>query len=93
MTSTRLPGKAFLKIGERTVLDTLVNRLCLRGYNPIILTSNDKYSNPIQSYASDKGLQILRGNENDVLSRFISLNDTERIKDLYALLLIILLQA
>jgi len=75
MTSSRLPGKALLQLGKRSVLDTLVNRLVVRGYKPIILTSKSRLSDPIEEYGQEKGILVLRGSETDVLSRFISLCD------------------
>ena len=71
LASTRLPGKILAPIAGRTaLLDVLVRRLrssCI----PLWLATTDLPSDDVTSAWGDAlGLEVFRGSENDVLSRF-----------------------
>lgn len=73
MGSTRLPGKVMAKIGTKTVLEILVNRLkrstCLDDI--IIATTKNKMDNKIVNISQKIGVKSYQGNENDVLARYV----------------------
>ena len=79
ISSSRLPGKALLKLEETTVLGMCLTRAILNGYRVYLLTSDDKSDDILETEARNCGVNgIIRGSHNDVLSRFISLaNKTE----------------
>lgn len=72
--STRLPQKMVLPFyNKQGILDVLISRLQAAGFgNKIIIatTSNDR-DNVINEIAKQKNVHCYRGDENDVLARFI----------------------
>jgi len=72
MGSTRLPGKVLKDLNGRPLLGWVVNRLerARRMSKSVILTSNNKLDDPIQEFAMDRGIEVFRGSETDVLDRF-----------------------
>ncbi|KAA6302432.1 MAG: hypothetical protein EZS26_001264 [Candidatus Ordinivivax streblomastigis] len=75
MSSSRLPSKIlFPFFDDKNTLDLLTQKLKDNFPNiPIILaTSHKKDNDVLEKYARDKSLLVFRGDENDVLSRFIN---------------------
>lgn len=72
-TSTRLPGKVLLHAGGRTMLDHHLDRLTrLNPNHPVyIATTTNDTDDPIVDLAHARGIEIFRGSEEDVLSRFM----------------------
>jgi spore coat polysaccharide biosynthesis protein SpsF len=71
MTSSRLPGKILLPLGEETVLDLHLRRLKQTGLPIAIATTTNAEDDALVEMASKHGVGIVRGSENDVLQRFI----------------------
>lgn len=70
--STRLPNKILLPFyNNETILSLLIKKL--KKFNlPIVLaTSSDIKNNPLELVAKEYGINIFRGEEDDVLKRFI----------------------
>jgi len=72
MSSTRLPKKVMLKIGEKPVLWYVYNRVKLsKKVNEIIIaTSSDKSDDPIEKFCREENIKFFRGSLEDVLDRF-----------------------
>lgn len=72
MNSTRLPGKAMLKIADKTVLEHVVTRVKQsRLIDEIIIATTTKQEDDIIVEESKKiGVKSYRGSEEDVLSRY-----------------------
>ncbi|MGQ0829621.1 MAG: cytidylyltransferase domain-containing protein [Bacteroidota bacterium] len=70
MTSTRLPGKIFKKINEKTLLQYHIERLQKTGFDIAIATTTNNTDNCVCEYAHSKNIKFYRGSENNVLSRF-----------------------
>lgn len=72
MTSTRLPGKVMKKVLGRPLLGYLIERVrCCKGIKDIILaTTLNPEDDSIVTFGSNKGVNVLRGSENNVLERF-----------------------
>lgn len=72
MSSTRLPEKVLLPLGETTVLGQLVRRLalsrCLSGV--IVAIPEGKSDDALANACAELGVACHRGSENDVLARF-----------------------
>jgi spore coat polysaccharide biosynthesis protein SpsF (cytidylyltransferase family) len=71
--STRLPGKILLSFWESTVLGTLVDCLLAFGVpkkNIVIATSDNPLDDLAAHYAKGLGLQVVRGDETNVLERY-----------------------
>jgi spore coat polysaccharide biosynthesis protein SpsF len=79
MLSTRFPGKSLKPLGETTVMGFMMERLRngLKHLGPIILaTSEDKSCDPLELEARRiGGIEVIRGDEHNVLSRFITAVD------------------
>ncbi|MDR1738690.1 MAG: glycosyltransferase family protein [Candidatus Symbiothrix sp.] len=75
MGSTRLPSKILLPFyQDKSIFDLLLEKLQSHFQNiPIILaTSENKENDFLEEKAKQKGISVFRGNETDVLSRFIA---------------------
>lgn len=72
MGSTRLPGKVLELIGERSLIETLMERLSAsRRLDRIVLaTSIDGANDPLCEKVTSMGHRVYRGSEKDVLERF-----------------------
>ena len=73
MGSTRLPGKVLLQIGSRTTLGHLIERLRRsRSIDQILIaTTTHNSDDEIVNFARSNGVEILRGSEQNVLSRYV----------------------
>src|SRR6516225_1937930 len=74
MGSTRLPGKVLMKIGGRSLLVYLVERLSrARTLDAIIVaTTTNPRDNVIIEECERRGILNFRGSESDVLGRYVS---------------------
>lgn len=73
MGSTRLPGKVLKKIGEKTILEILINRLRKSKFldKIVVATTIDKKDDVIVELSKKIGVKWYRGSEEDVLSRYV----------------------
>lgn len=71
-SSTRLPGKVLKKIGDKVVLEMIMERLnqsrCID--EVVIATSNKNSDNVIEDFCKKYNFKIFRGSLDDVLERF-----------------------
>jgi len=87
MGSTRLPGKVLKTIGDRPMLECVVNQVshCRMIDHIILCTSTNKNDLDIVDLARSLDIQFFRGSESDVLDRYyrcaeqFALNDIVRI--------------
>ena len=81
MASTRLPGKVLLPFGPGTVLEQVVDRLGgARSVDVVIVaTSELDRDDPIAELAAERGYPCVRGDEQDVLSRFATAVETHAL--------------
>src|SRR5688572_5362146 len=70
MTSTRLPGKVLMKLGDNTVLEHHVARLKQTGFPVYIATTTNLSDDPIKDFCQQNNLGSFRGDEQNVLSRY-----------------------
>jgi spore coat polysaccharide biosynthesis protein SpsF (cytidylyltransferase family) len=72
--SSRLPGKALIKINNKEILSYIVERvLQVFDKNQIVLaTSDEKTDDPIDAYAKRNNLNCYRGSLNNVAQRFFN---------------------
>ena len=72
MTSTRLPGKVMKEVLGQPLLSYLIERVrCCKNIKAIILaTTLNSEDDPIAMFGSNKGVNVFRGSENNVLERF-----------------------
>ena len=72
LTSTRLPGKVLQKIGEKTVIRTLLDRLkSAKSINKVVLLiPNNKENRPLSKICKSLGYSVFLGSELNVLDRF-----------------------
>ena len=73
LSSTRLPGKALKKLGEKTVLEwTLASMKKVRAGRYFVATDYDSYEE-LKPYCQKAGFEIYAGSLDDVLDRYCSL--------------------
>jgi len=70
MTSTRLPGKVFKEINNKSLLQYHIERLQKMGFEICIATTINDSDNIIVEYATEKNILYHRGSEHNVLSRY-----------------------
>ena len=73
MTSSRLPGKMLENIGDKTVIQHLVDRLrnCSTLDDIVVATTLNDTDDVLVDWADSYGVKSFRGSENDVLQRVI----------------------
>ncbi|MEZ5316960.1 MAG: NTP transferase domain-containing protein [Vicinamibacterales bacterium] len=69
--STRLPGKVLALINGRTVLDHCLTRLAASRLPVIVATTTKREDDRVEREARRHGAEVFRGEEDDVLARFI----------------------
>ncbi len=75
MGSSRLPGKALMKISDSyNSLDIILEKVssCIDLRHVILATTNSPIDDQLENWADKSGVKVFRGSENDVLGR---LND------------------
>lgn len=78
MGSTRLPGKILRPFyQDKSILDILLDKLHnVEGTKIIVATSTSPNNDELEKYLLQRGEQVYRGSENDVLARFIGAAET-----------------
>lgn len=73
MSSKRLPGKVLLKLGNKTVLGHIIERLkkIKNKKKIIVLTSNNKSDDQIIKFCKKRRINFFRGDLNNVYKRYI----------------------
>lgn len=73
MSSTRLPGKVLMPLGDRCVLDVLVERLRASRYldDVVLATTVNTADDVLAAHAARRGWACYRGSEEDVMSRVL----------------------
>lgn len=71
--STRLPGKVLRALKSRPVLEWVVRAAQgAEGIDDVVIaTSTEASDDVIADFAGDRGIQVIRGSESDVLARFL----------------------
>ena len=79
--STRLPRKILKEFyGGKTLLETVIDHLQkVPGANLIVATSVNPNNDELESFLVEKGITVYRGEENDVLDRFICAAEANNI--------------
>ncbi|MFT2112678.1 cytidylyltransferase domain-containing protein [Marinomonas sp. 2405UD68-3] len=70
MTSTRLPKKVMLPLGEKPVLEVMIERLGAFKEKIIVATTNDGSQQPIVELCNQLGVRYVEGDTDNVLSRY-----------------------
>ena len=60
-SSTRLPNKCMLPLGDETVISHVVKRAISYGIEPIICTSIDKSDDILEEISKELGVKCFRG--------------------------------
>ncbi len=78
MGSTRLPGKILKDFyGDKTLLEVLLDNLRkIPEVKIIVATSTSDSDDKLESFLNEKGENVFRGSESDVLERFINAAET-----------------
>ena len=73
MTSTRLPGKVLMDLAGRPMLSQQLRRLkrCREADEIVVATTGNPSDDPVAALAVAEGVRCFRGDEHDVLSRYV----------------------
>lgn len=73
MSSKRLPGKVLLKLGKKTVLGHIIDRIkkIKNKKKIVVLTSNNKSDDKIIKFCKKNKINFFRGDLNNVYKRYI----------------------
>jgi spore coat polysaccharide biosynthesis protein SpsF len=82
MTSSRLPGKVLMPIGDRPMLQLIFERLRRSKHlsEIIVATSLDDEDDAIERLCSSQGVSVVRGSRTDVLARFMDALELTKAK-------------
>lgn len=70
--STRLPAKVLADVGGRPLLGLMLDRLTPPPADRLVVaTSDNPRDQPVANIAGDRGIEVVRGPEADVLQRFL----------------------
>lgn len=71
--STRLPGKVMMPMAGIPMIEILLRRLLASTLldGVVLATGSGEQNNPLQKITDNLGIALIRGSEDDVLSRFI----------------------
>ena len=72
MSSSRLPGKSLMKIGDHPLIWYVVKRLQLLGLPVIVCTSVAKSDDDLAYFLNCENIPVYRGDLNNVLKRYIN---------------------
>lgn len=74
MGSSRLPGKTMMDVGGVPLLDRLLRQMNgARMLDEVVVaTSVDKADDVIEQFSNGRGYRVVRGSEQDVLSRYVA---------------------
>jgi spore coat polysaccharide biosynthesis protein SpsF len=72
MSSSRLPGKVMLNVGDRPMLEWVVERTRRAQYinEVVVATTIDPSDDPVFRFCREKGYRVGRGSVHDVLDRY-----------------------
>jgi len=72
MGSSRLPGKVLADLGGAPVLDRVISRVrrASRVDHVVVATSTASADDELALFCTERGISVVRGSQNDVLSRF-----------------------
>ena len=70
-TSTRLPGKCFLPLGDMNVIEHVIRRARSYGIDPIVCTSTDTADDRIEAIARSENAKFFRGSLVNKLKRWV----------------------
>ena len=70
-SSTRLPNKCLLPLGDETVISHVVKRTLACGIEPIIVTSTDKSDDILEEISKELGVKCFRGSLVNKLKRWL----------------------
>ena len=70
-SSTRLPSKCLLPLGDETVISHVVKRAISYGIEPIICTSTDKSDDILEEISKELGVKCFRGSLVNKLKRWL----------------------
>jgi len=70
-SSTRLPSKCLLPLGDETVISHVVQRAISYGIEPIICTSTDKSDDILEEISKELGVKCFRGSLVNKLKRWL----------------------
>lgn len=84
MSSTRLPKKVLKKIGRVTVIESILNRLkyTKRVDKIIIAIPNSKKDNFLYNFLLNRGFNVFRGSEKNVLDRYLKASKKYNCKNI-----------
>jgi spore coat polysaccharide biosynthesis protein SpsF (cytidylyltransferase family) len=72
LSSSRLPGKALMKIGGMPVLDFVVRRCLSADIEPFVFTSEDPSDDPIAAWCKASNTKFFRGNLLNKVDRWLN---------------------
>ncbi|MDE7417801.1 MAG: acylneuraminate cytidylyltransferase [Lachnospiraceae bacterium] len=73
MGSTRLPGKVLMKIGDKSLLKHIIDRLDMlqtTDCKVVVATTKEKSDDEIEKFCDENAVPCFRGNEKNVLNRY-----------------------
>lgn len=72
VSSTRLPGKVLMKLGEKSVVENIVDRVNRSKFvdDVVVATSTESSDDEVEKVLNESGIECFRGSLDNVLERF-----------------------
>ena len=86
MNSSRLKGKVLFPLplhSQQSILEYILKQLLKTDFKVVVATSCNAENDPIELLCDENSIKCFRGSEDDVLSRFISIQMRENFKYIF----------
>ena len=82
MGSKRLPGKSLMRLGDYTILESVIKRVSKskKIKTIIVATSRNKVDDKIKNLCKKMNIQCYRGSNINVFSRFVAISKIKKLK-------------
>ena len=83
--STRLPGKCFLPLGDKTVIETVIDRCIHSKIIPIICTTISSADDPLEKLSKKLNVKIFRGSIKNKMQRWLKCAELFNLEDFHTI--------
>ena len=81
--SSRLPGKCFLPLGNKSVIETVIDRCKNSEIIPILCTTISKADDPLEELSKKLNIQIYRGSIKNKMRRWLKCAELFNLEDFH----------
>ena len=83
--SSRLPGKCFLPLGNKSVIETVIDRCKVSEIIPIICTTTSSADDPLEELSRNLNVQVYRGPTKNKMLRWLQCAELFNLEDFHTI--------